>query len=172
MTTPKWATRASARSACSRSRSTTARLRPRVTVVRGDGESGVVVTGLSSTPGGPSSRANSRPLEQDNPVPHSPVPVRLDRSRGVPLGVQLSGQIRDLVLAGTLARGDRLPSTRSLATDLGVARSVTEQAYDQLLAEGWLEGRRGAGTFVASAGRPTSSPSRARHDRPAEAGLV
>jgi len=95
------------------------------------------------------------------------VPVRLDRSRGVPLGVQLSGQIRDLVLAGTLARGDRLPSTRSLATDLGVARSVTEQAYDQLLAEGWLETRRGAGTFVASGGGATlAAPARRRTPSP------
>lgn len=85
-------------------------------------------------------------------MPHSPLPVRLDRSRSVPLGVQLSGQVRDLVLAGTLARGDRLPSTRALAAELGVARSVTEQAYEQLLAEGWLEARRGAGTFVASGG--------------------
>jgi len=95
------------------------------------------------------------------------VPVRLDRSRGVPLGVQLSGQIRELVLAGTLARGDRLPSTRSLATDLGVARSVTEQAYDQLLAEGWLETRRGAGTFVASGGGATlAAPARRRTPSP------
>ena len=100
-------------------------------------------------------------------MPHSPVPVRLDRSRGVPLGVQLSGQIRELVLAGTLARGDRLPSTRSLATDLGVARSVTEQAYDQLLAEGWLETRRGAGTFVASGGgAPLAVPARRRTPSP------
>ena len=54
------------------------------------------------------------------------------------LGVQLSGRIRDLVLAGTHARGDRLPSSRALAADLAVSRSVTEQAYEQLLAEGWL----------------------------------
>ena len=56
------------------------------------------------------------------------------------------------MLAGTLARGDRLPSSRALAADLGVSRAVAEQAYEQLLAEGWLETRHGAGTFVASAG--------------------
>ena len=100
-------------------------------------------------------------------MPHSPLPVRLDRSRRLPLGVQLSGQIRELVVAGTLVRGDRLPSTRALSADLGVARSVTEQAYDQLLAEGWLEARRGAGTFVASDGGPgLAVPARRRTPPP------
>ena len=80
------------------------------------------------------------------------LPVTLDRSAPGSLGVQLSGRIRDLVVAGTLSRGDRLPSSRALATDLGVSRSVTEQAYEQLLAEGWLEARRGAGTYVAVTG--------------------
>lgn len=85
------------------------------------------------------------------------LPVRLDRTRPEPLGVQLSTQVRELVVAGTLAPGDRLPSTRALATDLGVARSVTEQGYDQLLAEGWLTTRQGAGTFVASGGVPQAA---------------
>jgi GntR family transcriptional regulator/MocR family aminotransferase len=80
------------------------------------------------------------------------LPVTLDRSAAAPLGVQLSGRIRDLVVDGTLARGDRLPSSRALAADLGVSRSVTEQAYEQLLAEGWLVARRGSGTFVAATG--------------------
>lgn len=80
------------------------------------------------------------------------LPVTLDRSAPGSLPAQLSGRIRDLVVAGTLARGDRLPSSRALAADLGVSRSVTEQAYEQLLAEGWLESRRGAGTYVAASG--------------------
>ena len=103
---------------------------------------------------------------------HAPLPLRLDRGLGVPLGVQLSGQVRDLVLAGTLVRGDRLPSTRALAADLGVARSVTEQAYDQLLAEGWLEARRGAGTFVASGAPAAPAPRGRRRAAPAEPALV
>lgn len=85
------------------------------------------------------------------------LPLTLDRTRPEPLGSQLSGRIRDLLAAGTLTRGDRLPSSRALAADLGVSRSVAEQAYDQLLAEGWLEARRGAGTFVASAPVPVRS---------------
>lgn len=81
----------------------------------------------------------------------SPLPVVLNRELPVPLRVQLARQIRDLVTGGTLSAGDRLPSTRSLAADLDVSRAVVEQAYDQLFAEGWLETRRGAGTFVAAA---------------------
>ena len=89
------------------------------------------------------------------------LPVVLDRTTPGPLGVQLSGAIRELILAGTLARGDRLPSSRALAADLGVSRSVTEHAYEQLLAEGWLEARRGSGTYVAAGGgATTASPSR------------
>ena len=89
------------------------------------------------------------------------LPVTLDRSSSTPLGLQLAAGVREQVLAGALRRGDRLPSSRALAADLGVSRSVAEQAYDQLLAEGWLETRRGSGTFVASGGlapAPTAAP--------------
>ncbi|HWJ11666.1 MAG TPA: PLP-dependent aminotransferase family protein [Nocardioides sp.] len=79
----------------------------------------------------------------------STLPVRLDRADPRPLGTQLADQVRRLVLDGVLARGDRMPASRRLAADLGVSRSVVEQAFDQLLAEGWLEARQGAGTWVA-----------------------
>lgn len=93
------------------------------------------------------------------------LPVSLDRTARTALPVQLSGRIRDLVVGGTLARGDRLPSSRTLAAELGVSRSVAEQAYEQLLAEGWLEARRGSGTYVAATGAaraavPARRPSR------------
>jgi GntR family transcriptional regulator/MocR family aminotransferase len=77
------------------------------------------------------------------------LPVRLDRTRAEPLPAQLAAAVRALVTDGTLSTGDRLPSSRALASDLGVARAVVEQAYDQLLAEAWVSTRRGAGTFVA-----------------------
>ncbi|HEY0949124.1 GntR family transcriptional regulator, partial [Nocardioides sp.] len=96
------------------------------------------------------------------------LPVRLDRDAPGPLGVQLSGRIRELVLAGTLTRGDRLPSTRALAADLGVSRAVTEQAYEQLLAEGWLTARRGSGTYVAADGPARPGVPSPRAVRPAE----
>ncbi|MEL7977445.1 PLP-dependent aminotransferase family protein [Isoptericola sp. F-RaC21] len=101
----------------------------------------------------------------------SALPVRLDRRSRDPLGAQLSAQVRDLVARGTLRRGDRLPSTRALAADLGVARSVAEQAYDQLTAEGWLTARRGAGTFVAAEAVPRPAP-RPRRTEGQGGGLV
>ncbi|MEV0953249.1 PLP-dependent aminotransferase family protein [Promicromonospora sp. NPDC050249] len=90
------------------------------------------------------------------------LPVRLDRARPEPLPAQLAGAVRALVTGGTLTAGDRLPSSRALAADLGVARAVVEQAYDQLLAEAWVETRRGSGTFVASGGA-LPRPARAAH---------
>lgn len=78
------------------------------------------------------------------------LPVHLDRTRPEPLPAQLAAAVRALVTDGTLTTGDRLPSSRALAADLGVARAVVEQAYDQLLAEAWVVTRRGSGTFVAS----------------------
>jgi GntR family transcriptional regulator / MocR family aminotransferase len=101
----------------------------------------------------------------------TPVPLMLDRASGVPLARQLADGVREQVVAGTLPVGRRLPSTRALAGDLGVSRSVTEQAYDQLSAEGWLEGRHGSGTYVAAGAAP-----RRRHHvsrpRPDASGLL
>jgi GntR family transcriptional regulator/MocR family aminotransferase len=54
-----------------------------------------------------------------------------------------------MVLTGTLPSGSRLPSTRSLAEDLGVSRTTVLAAYDQLLSEGYIEGRVGSGTRIA-----------------------
>jgi GntR family transcriptional regulator/MocR family aminotransferase len=92
------------------------------------------------------------------------VPLALDRDARTPLGSQVAGQIRDAVLGGRLLEGARLPSTRALASDLGVSRSVTEQAFDQLAAEGWVEARHGSGTYVAAGAleRPRHRPPRAR----------
>lgn len=77
------------------------------------------------------------------------IAVTLDRTAHRPLGVQLADHVREQIADGRLAAGDRLPSSRALATELEVARSVTEQAYAQLVAEGWLHGRHGSGTFVS-----------------------
>jgi GntR family transcriptional regulator/MocR family aminotransferase len=107
----------------------------------------------------------------DGTISMTTLPVRLDRAAPGPLGVQLADRVRELVLTGTLTRGDRLPSTRALALELGVSRSVTEQAYEQLLAEGWLEARRGAGTFVASSGATRPAAPRRRAGG-APAGLI
>lgn len=90
-----------------------------------------------------------------------PVDLPLSLDRGKPLATQFSTQIRALITGGVLATGDRLPSTRGVAADVGVSRGVLEVAYDQLLAEGWLSARTGAGTFVATtAPHPTSRRAR------------
>ncbi|MDG3010687.1 PLP-dependent aminotransferase family protein [Rhodococcus sp. D2-41] len=94
--------------------------------------------------------------------------VTLDRHAAIPLGVQLADRIRGLITDATLGTGDRLPSTRALATELGVSRSVAEQAYDQLLAEGWVQARRGSGTFVAATAQRTGT-SRRRTERTSHA---
>ncbi len=56
---------------------------------------------------------------------------------------QIYDQVRELVLDGRLAPGTRLPSTRALARDLGCSRNTAVLAFEQLLSEGYLEGRRG-----------------------------
>ncbi|MEZ5993356.1 MAG: PLP-dependent aminotransferase family protein [Planctomycetota bacterium] len=66
-----------------------------------------------------------------------------------PLYQRIADSIRADVLAGRLRRGERVPSTRALAKELRVNRNTVAQAYDQLVGEGFLEGRHGSGTYVA-----------------------
>lgn len=100
----------------------------------------------------------------------TPLPVTVDRNDPRPLGVQVADQVRRLVLDGRLVAGLRLPGSRRLAVDLGVSRAVVEAAWDQLLAEGWVETRHGAGTFVsggaAGIARPVTRRRAAVPDRP------
>jgi GntR family transcriptional regulator/MocR family aminotransferase len=75
--------------------------------------------------------------------------ITLDPAGPVPLHRQLYERLRAAILAGQLAPGTRLPSTRSLAAELGVSRTTALTAYQQLGDEGYLDGRVGAGTTVA-----------------------
>jgi GntR family transcriptional regulator/MocR family aminotransferase len=68
---------------------------------------------------------------------------------GRPVIRQVYDQVRGAIHAGALRPGGRLPSSRDLATRLGVARASVVAAYDQLLAEGYARGRTGSGTFVS-----------------------
>lgn len=79
-------------------------------------------------------------------------PELLVRLRGGRRRAQLEDRLRELVRDGTLAAGSRMPSSRALAGDLGVSRRLVVDAYAQLLAEGYLVARQGAGTYVAAAG--------------------
>lgn len=76
--------------------------------------------------------------------------IAVDTESSIPLYRQLFDALRDSILAGLLKPGVRLPSTRNLAQDLGVGRNTVIAAYDQLIAEGYLEARTGAGTRVAT----------------------
>ena len=76
------------------------------------------------------------------------LPFALDRGAPTPLHRQLCEQLRRAILDGRFSSGTRLPSTRTLAQALGVSRTVTSAAYDELFAEGYLEGRHGSGTYV------------------------
>jgi GntR family transcriptional regulator/MocR family aminotransferase len=71
------------------------------------------------------------------------------RARGGALQEQVCAGIRRAILDGVLRPGARLPSSRALAADLGVSRTTTLLAYDQLHAEGYLSARHGSGTYVA-----------------------
>lgn len=74
--------------------------------------------------------------------------VKLDRSDRRGLCAQLQQQLRSAIQQGRLPSGTILPPTRTLARDLGVARSVVVIAYEHLAADGYLSGRQGSGTRV------------------------
>src|SRR5581483_2887091 len=80
-----------------------------------------------------------------------PAGLVLDETSAVSLYRQLYEQLRASILDGRLQPGARLPSTRGLAEELAVARNTVMGAYEQLLAEGYLEGETGSGTYVARA---------------------
>lgn len=73
----------------------------------------------------------------------------IDRNSTTPVYRQLEEQIRSAILKGDLKRGVRLPSSRILAAELGLARPTVVQALEALRFEGYLDARQGAGTFVA-----------------------
>ncbi len=77
---------------------------------------------------------------------------------GAPLAEQVREQIRGLVTTGQLAAGERLPSVRQLARDLGVAPRTVAKAYRALQEEGVLETRTGGGTRVGQAATATRRP--------------
>lgn len=77
------------------------------------------------------------------------VPLHLERHGPRPLARQLSEQLRSAILNGQLPPGAKVPSTRTIARVLSVSRGTALAAYDDLLTEGYLVGRVGAGTYVS-----------------------
>src|SRR5712671_1136901 len=72
----------------------------------------------------------------------------LDRGAAVPLSRQLAAALRAAIAEGRLGAGARLPSTRALAAELGLARSTIVAVFEQLAAEGYIAAQPGSGYFV------------------------
>ena len=75
--------------------------------------------------------------------------LAVDGGSPVPLYRQLYESLREAILSGRLAPGTRLASTREAAAELGVSRNTVTNAFEQLLAEGYVESRTGSGTYVS-----------------------
>ncbi|MEU3221749.1 PLP-dependent aminotransferase family protein [Streptomyces sp. NPDC006976] len=90
--------------------------------------------------------------------------LHIDPNGATGLRAGLMDALREAVRTGRLTPGTRLPSSRTLAADLGIARNTVADAYAELVAEGWLTARQGSGTRVAR--RAESRPATAKAPRP------
>jgi len=76
--------------------------------------------------------------------------ITVDKNINISLSRQIYSQIKNLILEGNLSEKEKLPSSRRLSKELSVSRNTILEAYNQLMAEGYLQGYRGSGTIVAS----------------------
>lgn len=97
------------------------------------------------------------------------IAFEIDRSGPEPAFAQVYRAIRRRIVDGALKDGDRLPPSRGLAVDLGLSRSTINAAYDQLIAEGYVATRQGAGCFVRPIGEVELAADRAPAARQAAA---
>ncbi|WP_371581880.1 PLP-dependent aminotransferase family protein [Streptomyces sp. NBC_01314] len=116
-------------------------------------------TGASEEGAPPGSAPRSGAWQLLLPVADAPARAR---------GRTLQAALRESIRSGRLTRGTRLPSSRELAVDLGVSRGLVTEAYEQLVAEGYLRSGRGAGTWVGAAVR--AAPPHARDLAPRSPG--
>jgi DNA-binding transcriptional regulator YhcF (GntR family) len=100
--------------------------------------------------------------------------LHVDDRLPVPASEQIRAQIVRLLMSGQAEPGTRLPTIRQLAADLGLARGTVERAYDLLEADGVVEGRGRAGTFLRALprSRSTADERRLELERAAEALVV
>ncbi|WP_136635488.1 PLP-dependent aminotransferase family protein [Pseudooceanicola onchidii] len=84
--------------------------------------------------------------------------LRVERDQPASLSMQLATKLRDLILSGQLPPGTRLPATRILAREHGVSRTTAVTVYEQLVSEGMIVSRVGAGTFVSDEVKPLAPP--------------
>ncbi len=100
--------------------------------------------------------------------------IRLDRTAAEPIHHQLYRQIRDELASGSFNHNSsRLPSTRALAAELGIARLTVKLAFEKLHAEGYLRAKSGSGTFVADSLpetflSPDKATAKPQKERPAQ----
>jgi GntR family transcriptional regulator/MocR family aminotransferase len=103
--------------------------------------------------------AEVRPVARQTRLDSRFAHIKIDAASSVPKHRQIYAALRQAILEGRLQAYDALPSTRQLAVELGVSRNTIMVAYELLLAEGYVVGRGGAGTFVArGAVRPQRKP--------------
>jgi GntR family transcriptional regulator/MocR family aminotransferase len=91
--------------------------------------------------------------------------LRLDRDSGQPLRSQLEAGLREAIRSGRLQGGERLPSSRELARELGTSRGLVQECYSQLLSEGYLTSQVGSATRVAMGAYP-AEPEPAQRPEP------
>ena len=75
--------------------------------------------------------------------------LEIDRNSDVPIYRQIEDFLRQMILNGALLPSHKLASTRELALELGVSRITIKSVYEQLISEGYVQGKTGAGTFVS-----------------------
>ena len=75
--------------------------------------------------------------------------IFLEKDNGISIYRQLCDQLRQSIIAGRMKSGMRIPSSRVMQAELGISRGTVRNAYEQLLSEGYLETRKGNGTFVS-----------------------
>ncbi|MET7544244.1 PLP-dependent aminotransferase family protein [Streptomyces sp. NPDC005479] len=94
--------------------------------------------------------------------------LHIDPAGAAGLRAGLMNALREAVRTGRLTPGTRLPSSRTLAADLGIARNTVADAYAELVAEGWLTARQGSGTRVAQRAEPRRPAATAPRSRPVQ----
>jgi len=95
--------------------------------------------------------------------------TQLDRARDEPMYRQVLELMQQAILTGRLASGTKLPSSRTLALDLGIARNTVLHVYDQLTAEGYVTSTTGSGTYVADTAPDDAAASRKKREIAEEA---
>ena len=74
--------------------------------------------------------------------------INISNSSGEPIYLQISNQIKTMILEGKLKEGDSIPSMRVLATELRISFMTTKRAYEELERDGFIESYTGRGSFV------------------------